>query len=78
MGSGMGQVILATNEKVKQARAAGHNFEAPNQARESNRQSIDFQGNLNISGAPAGSTFSSKTRGAPPIQYEITGPNKLQ
>jgi len=73
MGSGMGQVILATNEKVKQARAAGHNFEAPNQARESNRQSIDFQGNLNIAGAPNGSTVSSKTRGAPPINMNLVG-----
>lgn len=73
MGSGMGQVILATNEKVKQARAAGHNFEAPNQARESNRQSIDFQGNLNITGAPNGSTVSSKTRGAPPINMNLVG-----
>lgn len=73
MGSGMGQVILATNEKVKQARAAGHNFEAPNQARESNRQSIDFQGMLNIAGAPNGSTVSSKTRGAPPINMNLVG-----
>lgn len=73
MGSGMGQVILATNEGVKRGRAAGHNFEAPNQARESNRQSIDFQGNLNITGAPNGSTVSSKTRGAPPINMNLVG-----
>ena len=73
MGSGMGQIILATNEKVKQARAAGHNFVAPNQARESNRQSIDFQGILNISGAPNGSTVSSKTRGAPAINMNLVG-----
>ena len=48
-------------------------MEAPNQARESNRQSIDFQGNLNIAGAPNGSIVSSKTRGAPPINMNLVG-----
>lgn len=73
MGSGLGQVVMATNEKIKMAKEAGHDFDAPNKAREGTRQGVDFQGLINIAGAPRGTTISSKTRGAPPINMALVG-----
>lgn len=49
------------------------NLLAPNGAREGGRSGVDFQGTLNIAGAPPGSTVSSKTRGAPPINMNLVG-----
>jgi TP901 family phage tail tape measure protein len=46
---------------------------APNQEQTEARQKIEFEGNLNISGAPEGTTVSSKTRGAPPVDVELLG-----
>ena len=47
----------------------------PNRAEAEARRKIDFQGKLSIAGAPKGSTFESKTRGAPPIKTELAGAN---
>lgn len=38
-------------------------------------QAIEFNGRLDIAGAPAGSQITSKTRGAPPIRTEMLGAN---
>jgi hypothetical protein len=48
------------------------NLMAPN-ASEVRSSKIDFQGNINIAGAPAGSTVSSKTSGAPDINMALMG-----
>lgn len=50
--------------------------EAPNaeQAR-ARAQNVNFQGQLNIAGAPPGSTVESKTEGAPPVQMNLLGAN---
>lgn len=56
----------------------GANREAPNgrsAAAEAERREIDFKGELNINGAPKGSTFTSDTRGAPQIQTSMAGAN---
>jgi len=47
---------------------------APNQAREESRaQQIDFRGQLDITGAPEGTTFTGETFGAPQVQTSIAG-----
>jgi hypothetical protein len=51
----------------------GGKQEAPNQREVEARQQIQFKGDLNISGAPAGSTFTGTTTGAPPIDYHMLG-----
>ncbi|MCK5641501.1 MAG: hypothetical protein KAJ19_11915, partial [Gammaproteobacteria bacterium] len=48
---------------------------APNKTDVEARQKINFNGQLNISGAPEGSTVSSKTTGAPPIRMDLLGSN---
>lgn len=48
---------------------------APNKAEVAARQKIDFQGKLQIAGAPQGSIVESKTTGAPPIGLELLGVN---
>jgi TP901 family phage tail tape measure protein len=39
------------------------------------RQQMSFQGRIDLAGAPEGSTFTGKTRGAPPIRTEVLGAN---
>ena len=46
--------------------------EAPNEAKVAAQQ-VQFQGNINIAGAPEGSTATSETKGAPPINMELAG-----
>jgi len=56
----------------------GTSREAPNAnkaAAEAERREIGFRGELNINGAPKGSTFTSDTWGAPPIQTNMAGAN---
>jgi TP901 family phage tail tape measure protein len=65
---GVGTAI-ATREKIKKNQA-----EAPNAAREQNKN-INFNGELNIAGAPEGSTISSSTKGAKPINMQLVGAN---
>ena len=48
--------------------------EAPNAAQVAAQQ-VQFQGQLNIAGAPEGSTVSGETTGAPPIRMELAGAN---
>lgn len=47
---------------------------APNK-KEAEARQIQFTGNLNINGAPAGTTFDQKTKGAPPLSYAMLGVN---
>lgn len=50
---------------------------APNREEvEARQQNIGFNGQLNIAGAPEGSTFESKTTGAPPIRTNMLGANQ--
>jgi TP901 family phage tail tape measure protein len=53
-----------TNQLLIDALAAPSSVEVPQ---------VGFKGELNIAGAPKGSTFKSKTRGAPPIKTEMLG-----
>lgn len=39
------------------------------------RQQISFQGDIRLRGAPEGTQFTGKTRGAPPIRTEMLGAN---
>lgn len=39
------------------------------------RQRIDFSGDINLRGAPERTTFTGKTRGAPPIKTAVLGAN---
>ncbi len=54
--------------------AANGGGPAPN-AKEAEARRIQFMGQLNITGAPAGSTVESKTTGAPPLRLELMGVN---
>jgi len=56
--------------------AAEENRQAPNTAEVEARQKINFNGQLNIAGAPPGSTVESETTGAPPIKVELLGANQ--
>ena len=47
---------------------------APNKA-EAAAQQVAFKGQLDIAGAPAGSTVKSTTTGAPPIDMNMLGVN---
>ena len=47
---------------------------APNQSTLA-AQEVNFNGQLNIAGAPEGSTVESSTSGAPPIQLNLAGAN---
>lgn len=48
--------------------------QAPNEAQVASQQ-IQFRGQLNIAGAPEGSTVSGETTGAPPVRLELAGVN---
>jgi TP901 family phage tail tape measure protein len=49
---------------------------APNREEmELRRQEVDFKGQLNIIGAPPGSSFEGNTTGAPPIDVSLLGTN---
>lgn len=48
---------------------------APNEAALAAQQ-VNFNGQLNIAGAPEGSTFESETTGAPDIRFELAGINQ--
>lgn len=49
------------------------NQEAPNKEEIRSSQEISFRGQLDIAGAPEGSTVKSTTRGAPGIQVDLLG-----
>lgn len=73
-GSG---VIAKIASKIigREITAEGEYVEAPNKTEIESRQGIGFEGKLDITGAPAGSTIESKTTGAPPIKTELLGAN---
>ena len=48
--------------------------QAPNAANVAAQQ-VQFNGQLNIAGAPEGSTISGETKGAPPVRMELAGAN---
>jgi len=48
--------------------------QAPNTANIAAQQ-VQFNGQLNIAGAPEGSTVSGETKGAPPVRIELAGAN---
>jgi TP901 family phage tail tape measure protein len=48
---------------------------APNKAEVEARQQVNFTGQLNIAGAPPGSTVSGETTGAPPVNMQLLGAN---
>ena len=50
-------------------------IDAPNRREAEAKTEIQFQGQLNIAGAPEGSTFKGDTKGAPPIRYQMLGAN---
>lgn len=52
------------------------NRQAPNAADVESRQNIAFKGQLNIAGAPPGSTVESETTGAPPVNVKMLGANE--
>ena len=62
---------LDTFEADIKARAEGRT--PPNQEEAAARREIGFEGRLQISGAPEGSTFESETTGAPDIQTDLMG-----
>lgn len=59
------EVTRARNPRARQA---------PNAAQVAAQQ-VQFQGQLNIAGAPEGSTVSGETTGAPPVRLELAGVN---
>jgi TP901 family phage tail tape measure protein len=65
IGKGVGDFFTGKKEK-----------ESPNQIDAQTRQRSQWEGSLNINGAPAGSTFDQKSKGAPPLKYALLGPNK--
>lgn len=67
--------ITGGDNKVEIDKKVSLQREAPNSSEASARQQIDFQGKLDIAGAPKGSNFSSETQGADPIIAELLGQN---
>lgn len=60
-------------DQAKNSMAKG--LVAPNKTEIEARQTVGFNGRLDIAGAPAGSTVSGKTKGAPPIRMNLVGVN---
>jgi len=48
-------------------------IEAPNRAEVESMKKIGLEGKITLAGAPKGTTFESKTTGAPPIKTEVLG-----
>lgn len=53
----------------------GDKTQPPNSVEAQTRQRVDFNGRLEVSGAPAGSTLKGETKGAPPVRLELLGDN---
>lgn len=66
--------LSARVEKFRADVEAASNAPAPN-AGEAEARRIQFQGQINIAGAPAGTTATGQTTGAPPVQLDVMGPN---
>lgn len=61
---------------IEQERTTSPNISAPNQREAEARQQVQFNGQLNIAGAPAGSTVTGSTMGAPPVVMQMLGARK--
>lgn len=61
----------------RQAETGYASFETPSRSVDPEliRQQIGFQGEINLRGAPEGTSFTGKTKGAPPIKTEVLGAN---
>lgn len=78
--------ILDRNSPISQKRIAeiksqgglrlsSNIIQPPNQTEVEARQQIGFVGQIDINGAPSGTTVKSKTTGAPPINMNLAGAN---
>lgn len=72
--SGLDALAARVEKFRSEVDAAANGTAAPN-AKEAEARRIQFMGQLNIAGAPAGSTVESKTTGAPPLRLELMGAN---
>ena len=75
IGGGLGKLFIpgfGNDEGAATGGAGGAT--SPNKA-EAAAQQVAFKGQLNIAGAPAGSTVQSATTGAPPIDVNMLGVN---
>jgi hypothetical protein len=61
--------------KVANKYADQSSREAPNAAEVTSRNNINFEGQINVAGLPQGSSMTSKTTGAKPINMEWLGQN---
>lgn len=67
---------LGDNESQNQPAQGGREIIPPNREEiQLRRQEINFNGQLNIAGAPPGSTFAGNTSGAPEIDVNLLGEN---
>jgi hypothetical protein len=69
-----GRQMVAIREKTQQVQESTRNAEPPNRNQLA-AQRVNLQGEINIAGAPEGTTASSKTRGAPPVKMNVMGKN---
>jgi TP901 family phage tail tape measure protein len=68
--------VGGNDETGKQKAPVPREIIAPNREEiKLRRQEINFKGQLNIAGAPPGSTFEGNTTGAPPIDVSMLGAN---
>ncbi len=75
IGQALGKFFIpGFGQGEKTAGPGGAGTIAPNKA-EAAAQQVAFKGQLNIAGAPAGSTVQSTTKGAPPIDMQMLGVN---
>jgi TP901 family phage tail tape measure protein len=70
---GVGDFFGGIGKGIGDFFTGGGKSEAPNKREVEARQQINFEGNLNINGAPPGSTFNGKTTGAPALNYKLLG-----
>lgn len=70
---GVGDFFGGIGQGIGDFFTGGGSQTAPNQSEVEARQAIQFEGKLNIAGAPAGSTFNQNMIGAPPLRYEMIG-----
>ncbi|MGD9157301.1 MAG: hypothetical protein PVG39_02750 [Desulfobacteraceae bacterium] len=70
----LSELQIAAMNRQTQREYQNRYFRAPNETDVQSRN-INFNGQLNIAGAPEGSTISSSTKGAKPINMQLVGAN---
>ena len=75
IGQALGKFFIPGFGKDEEVAGAGGAGPTPPNKEEAAAQRIAFKGQLNIAGAPAGSTVQSTTTGAPPIDMVMFGVN---